>query len=89
MSDLQKIILPDRPTLSNFGVADRQTTGIVLGQIYTSYNGRGKPTMAFPDSDSCKDQRFRANSRFQKNKIQKITCINNRCGIVPGGSCTA
>ncbi len=58
MSDLQKNTLPDRPTLPDFGVVDRITTGIVLGQIRTSYNGRGKPPMVFPDSDNCKDRRF-------------------------------
>lgn len=40
MSDLQKNTLPDRPTLSDFGMADWLTTGVVLGQINTAYNGR-------------------------------------------------
>jgi len=48
-----KNILSDRPTLASFGVADRVTTGIVLGQIRTSFNGRGKPPMVFPDSSNC------------------------------------
>ena len=46
-SETLKMKVLNRPSLPDFGVTDRLTTGVILCQIRTSYNGMGKPAMAF------------------------------------------
>lgn len=78
MSDLQKNTLPDRPTLPDFGVVDRITTGIVLGQIRTSYNGRENRLWFSLTLTIARIGGFEQSRGIKRSNSRMCTCAYNR-----------